>query len=363
MASLQKRLIRESQKLLSDYPWASKPLLVGAPMRIFSGAELASAVSSAGGFGFVGPTAKPSDVHAVLDQARNLISEDVRRKDTRGLPIGVGFQTWDADIDVAVGAIGKYCPRAAWLFAPRNGQAEFDTWAQRIRRASPNTQVWIQCGTLLEAVDAAQAAEKARPDVLVVQGTDAGGHGRATDGIGITTLLPEIRDAVDKAGAFELPIIAAGGIADGRGVAGALVLGAGGVAMGTRFLASPEANISKGYQDAIIDAKDGAHSTVRTTLYNQLRGTKGWPEEFAPRTIINQSWVDHQAGVNFDQLKSLHDEALKLGDEGWGTSGRLATYAGAGVGLINEVQSARDIIQDVKEQMLQIIRSINACYA
>ena len=357
MSVATQHLIKHSQRLLATYPWTTKPFLIGAPMKVFAGPDLAVAVSLAGGLGFIGPTAKPADLDTALDRARRLLPQTLCSVNTKLLPIGVGFQTWDADLDIAVAAIGKHHPCAAWLFAPRNGQAEFDTWVRRIRTVSPQTQIWIQVGTLQEALDAAQSPEQTKPNVLVIQGIDAGGHGRAHDGLGITVLLPEISDALVK-NRTDIPLIAAGGIADGRGVASALGLGAVGVAMGTRFLACSEAKISKGYQDEVVRATDGAHSTLKTTLYNDLRGTVGFPEQFSPRTIINRSWHDHQAGVEFGELKRRHDEAAKKGDEAWGPEGRLATYAGTAVGLIHEVKSAKEILDDTRRQTEEIVEAV-----
>lgn len=189
--------------------------------------------------------------------------------------------------------------------------------------------------------------------MVVVQGAEAGGHGRASDGMGLVTLLPEVADAMASA---RIPLLAAGGIADGRGAAAALCLGASGAVLGTRFLASSEARISKGYQNEIVRASDGAVATTRTLLYNHLRGTFGWPADYQPRTIINKSFADHQAGVPFEELKIRHDEAAKTGDSGWGPEGRLATYAGASVGLIHGVKAAGDIVREVQSEALERIR-------
>lgn len=130
--------------------------------------------------------------------------------------------------------------------------------------------------------------------------------------------------------------------------------------MGTRFLAASEANISRGYQDEIIRATDGAVSTTRTLLYNHLRGTFGWPEEYSPRTIINKSHVEHQEGKPFEELKKLHDKASEAGDSGWGPEGRLATYAGASIGLIHDVKKAEDIVRDVRADSLEKIQTLTS---
>jgi nitronate monooxygenase len=84
----------------------------------------------------------------------------------------------------------------------------------------------------------------------------------------------------------------------------------------------------------------------------------GWPEEYSPRTIINKSFIEHQEGRPFDELKKLHDEAVKAGDAGWGPEGRLATYAGAAIGLIHDVKDAERIVQDVQEEVLQRLSNV-----
>ena len=328
-----------------------------------SGPALAVAVSRAGGLGFLGPGVKTQDMIVDLEEASMLINKarnsssvfNASLSKSSLLPVGVGFQIWGDDVNAAVASIERFKPCAAWLYAPREGPEEFEDWSRRIRRASPQTQIWIQIGTLGEAKQLLTNSEE--PDVVVVQGAESGGHGRVKDGMGLMTLFPEVADAMANS---QVPLLAAGGIADGRGVAAALCLGASGAVMGTRFLAASEARISRGYQNEILRASDGAVTTTRTLLYNHLRGTFGWPAEYSPRTIVNKSFVEQQAGSPFGDLKRRHDEALKMGGSGWGPGGRLATYAGASVGLIHEVKDAGDIIQEAQEDALRRIRLLSA---
>jgi nitronate monooxygenase len=334
------------------------PFIVAAPMRVMSGPELALAVSRAGGLGFIGPGVKPDDTSNDLAQARKLWNAAPTAPFSTPvpgavLPVGVGFQLWNGDLSTAIRAVREHRPCAVWLFAPRNGQVELDEWSDALREASPGIQVWVQIGTLQESL--AIANSPSRPDVLVVQAADAGGHGTVEGSAGLVTLLPEVSDAVNGS---NMSLFAAGGISDGRGVAAALALGAEGVALGTRFLASNEARISKGYQQEIVRATDGAKHTVRTTLYNQLRGTNGWPQQYSPRGIVNESWHDHHAGVPFNELKKLHDEALQAGDSGWGPEGRLATYAGAAVGLVHSVEAAGAIVTRLRKETCEIVSSL-----
>ncbi|OAL49727.1 inosine monophosphate dehydrogenase [Pyrenochaeta sp. DS3sAY3a] len=349
---------RGQPHLRDVFPWITSPFVVGAPMRVMSGPHLALAVSQTGGLGFIGPGEKPESTSKDLATLKELLKESksvpASFHSQEKLPVGVGFQLWNGDLNAAAHAVQQYNPCAVWLFAPRRGQEELDEWTARLREVSPGIHVWVQVGTIQESIEAAKSNH--RPDVLVIQGAEAGGHGRATDGMGIMTLFPEISDQVRGS---NMSLIAAGGIADGRGIAAALALGANGVAMGTRFLASTEARISKGYQDEIVRATDGAHSTTRTMLYNHLRGTFGWPEQYSPRGITNKSWQDHQAGVSFEQLKVQHDEAAKSGDKGWGPQGRLATYAGAAVGLVHGVEDASVLVQRLQNEAKTVIRSMN----
>ncbi|KAJ0419674.1 hypothetical protein BJY00DRAFT_302055 [Aspergillus carlsbadensis] len=346
------QLLHLAKKLSSAYPWTSNPLIISAPMRVMSGPALAIAVSRAGGLGFIGPGLKTQNVIKDLEEASNLTQKSAilsaatsSSSTPQTLPIGIGFQLWADDIDTASSAIKRFKPCAAWLFAPRNGQTDLDTWSRRFREASPETSIWVQIGTVAEARSIVESAEK--PDVIVVQGAEAGGHGRAHDGIGLIALLPEIADVLASRD-VHIPLVAAGGIADGRGAAAAFALGASGVAMGTRFLATHEARIAHGYQAEILRASEGGASTTRTQLYNHLRGTFGWPEAYSPRTIINRSFVEFQAGRSFDELKVAHDEAVKKGDEAWGPEGRTATYAGAAIGLVREVKGTEEVVREIK---------------
>jgi nitronate monooxygenase len=339
-------------RLRNAFPWTSVPLIVGAPMRVLSGPSLAVEVSKAGGLGFVGPGTSPEGLESTLAQVSKLLeeSESLSAKCKPDLlPIGVGFQTWAGNLATSSRILNQHRkPAVVWLFAPRHGQKELDEWAGQIREISPETQIWIQVASVADALSAAPSS-----DVLVIQGTDAGGHS-LKKGAAIITLLPEVADALASHGYADIPLIAAGGIVDSRGVAAAFTLGAAGVAIGTRLLASKEAVINPAYQKHIVDASDGGQNTVRTQFYNHLRGTVDWPEPFDARGIINQSWRDYQAGVPFERIKDLHDEALKL-DKAWGSDGRTATYAGTGIGLVKEVKSAGDIIKEVRNGFKDVL--------
>jgi nitronate monooxygenase len=341
--------------LREHYPWTQRPLICSAPMRLISGSSLALAVSRAGGLGFIGAGAGSdlSTLPSTLQETVSLVSSSPIPKTPDGiLPVGVGFLNWGADLKFAVREFQKHPlkPAAAWFFAPKSTE-DLVKWTEQIRDVTQNkTKIWIQVGTVASALEVVRAC---KPDVLVIQGCDAGGHGPVQSS-SIISLLPEVLDALIVAGIprGSIPLVAAGGIMDGRGVAAALMLGASGACMGTRFLVSPEAEISPGYKKAIADANDGGVNTVRTTLYDRLRGTNGWPDGYNARGVINKSLRDSESGMDFEENQRLYAEAMKLGDEGWGMEqGRITTYAGTGVGLVREIMSAGQIVKDTLEEV------------
>ncbi|GAB7359461.1 hypothetical protein MBLNU230_g6108t1 [Neophaeotheca triangularis] len=345
--------------LKRDYPWTSSPLVSVAPMRLISLSNLATEVSSAGGLGFIGAGSDVSSLAQYFEEAREQISSHATLKDVKHiLPVGVGFLLWagDALLASALPLIEKYKPAAVWLFAPRDPE-QLVRWTNETRRVTDGaTKIWIQVGTVAGAIE---ALENCRPDVLVVQGNDAGGHGLEKCA-GLVSLVPEVEDAVAevcRSKSIDRPVlIAAGGIMDGRGTAAALTLGASGVVMGTRYLASPEANVAKGYRKAVLDAKDGGVNTARGKLYDQLRGTTDWPGEYGGRSVLNESWYDAGRGMGFDENKRLYDEAMQQGDEGWGQNARLTTYAGTGVGLVKNLQDAATITKEVREDAVRHLK-------
>lgn len=338
-----------------DYPWAHMPLVVGAPMRLIALSKLACEISNAGGLGFIGAGNDASSLEDELKQSK--LALNVKGKDDV-LPVGVGFLLWAGDklLNDALPILERHVPAAVWLFAPEHPD-QLAHWTNECRRVTNNkTKIWIQIGTVSEAF---QAMKNCSPDVLVVQGSDAGGHG-LDKCAGLMTLLPEVDDTLSTCCHhidFVKPaLVAAGGIMEGRGVAAALALGAQGVVMGTRYLACPEANIAKGYQDAVLEASDGGVNTARGKLYDSLRGTTDWPAHYGGRSVLNESWYDAAKGMSFEENKHRYDEALKHGDEGWGEKARLTTFAGTGVGLVKSVKPAAQVTREVREDALRIMK-------
>nr|POE63290.1 nitronate monooxygenase [Quercus suber] len=344
--------------LAQDYPWTRAPLVAAAPMRLIALAPLAIATSAAGGLGFIGAGNDASKLADWIAEAKRLQAEQPPLAQVKDVvPVGVGFLLWAGDplLADALPVLERDPPAAVWLFAPRE-PAQLERWTQDVRRVTHGkTKIWVQVGTVAAAGAAVAACQ---PDVLVVQGTDAGGHGLEKCA-GIISLLPETQDAVAalcKAHGWREPhLVAAGGIMDGRGAAASVALGAAGVVLGTRYLASPEANIAQGYKDAVLQAADGGTTTERGKLYDSLRGTTDWPAEYGGRGVLNESWDDAKRGMSFEENKRLYDEAMKTGDEGWGVKARLTTYAGTGVGLVREVKGAAAVTTEVREDAKKIL--------
>jgi nitronate monooxygenase len=314
--------------------------------------RLAISVSSAGGIGFLAGGYDLSQLSENLAEAAEYAKSTKIPLHNGVLPIGVGFLSWGASLDLALEALRKHPVAAVWFFAPRHLSDLLD-WAKAIRQISNNTtKIWVQVGTVAEAVEVAKTT---KPDVLVVQGSDSGGHG-LSERASLMTLLPEVRDVFEAEGIEGIPIVASGGIIDGRGAAAALTLGADGVCLGTRFLASNEAVIAKGYQDEVLRVGDGGVSTVASTIYDTVRGINDWPRTYVGRGVVNRTFLDAMHGMGKEENIEMYKEAMKLGDLGWGPEGRMCTYAGTGIGLVKEVKSAGDIVRAVQQDAVEVLQ-------
>jgi NAD(P)H-dependent flavin oxidoreductase YrpB (nitropropane dioxygenase family) len=216
--------------------------------------------------------------------------------------------------------------------------------------------VW-QCGSALEAA----AAKRAGADAIIAQGFEAGGHVRGV----VTTfaLIPEVRDAIG-----DLPMLAAGGISDGRGLAAALALGADGAVFGTRFLASRESSAHPEYKQAVLDAH--ASDTVHTKLFDI-----GWPD--AAHRVIRTPLVDeweragspatpNRAGEGETIARLRHgavDTPLPRysvyppSDSVEGDLSGLPFYAGQSVSLIDKIVPAAEIVRQIAAEARNVIAS------
>ena len=134
--------------------------------------------------------------------------------------------------------------------------------------------------------------------------------------------------------------------------------------MGTRFLASEQAGTNEGFRRRLVEANDGGQVTVRTRLFDDLRGLGdpergGWTMAYDGRGLINRSVRDGANGVQIEENIKTFKEALKKPEEGYGEEGRLIAYAGTGVGLIDGVKSAAEIVEDVRRRMGEMLNGLN----
>jgi len=315
----------------------------------FAGPALATAVSAAGGLGFIGGRVSMADLRSQLQEASATFasSNNPTLKSSNTLPLGVGLLPFLLKLEDVVPVIEEFKPSVVWLFAAKELD-DYAVWAAAMRKVSPESKVCVQVGSIAAALHVARTVQ---PDALCMQGADAGGHG-FEKGAGIISLVPEAVDTLKREGFGHIPLLASGGIVDGRGVAAALALGASGVVMGTRFLASREVTVHPRYQDAILEAQDGGQATTRSKLFDELRGPNIWPGLYDGRSLIMRSYEDYQNGVDLDEIQRLHNEEEKGVDQGFavGGKGRAAVWAGTGVGMVGEVEAAREIVERVRSE-------------
>lgn len=348
----------KSLDLYKQYPWlVRKPLIVNAPMAGFAGPELAAAVHEAGSFGFLGAMSDVAAMYTAMDKTCRLVLRRSNLLEGEVLPIGIGVllcaQAGRDDFDDKfLQLVSQFRPAAVWLFAAYD-QADYELWSQRIRAASPASRIWMQISSVAAAIHAVRACTA---DVLVLQGSDAGGHGKMP-GASVISLLPEIHDALAQQGLDRVALLAAGGITDGRGVAAALAAGADGVALGTAFLAAKETVVPDAYRDAVLQTTDGGVNTVRSTIFDELPGKNIWPVGYDGRAIVGQSYHDYLNGTTITDLRRLYQEAKAEETQGYGKDNRRAAlWAGTGIGLVRKIRPASDILEEIEIHTAEALR-------
>lgn len=293
------------------------PVLL-APMGWFSGGALAAAVSAAGGLGLIG---------LGYGDPEWLEREFAAAGPAR---VGCGFITWSLARrpDLLDRALAH---RPAAVMLSFGDPAPF---VDRIK----DTGAALICQVQIVA----QAAEAlaAGADVIVAQGSEAGGHGATR---GTLALVPAVADAVRASGS-DVPILAAGGIADGRGLAAALVLGADGVLVGTRFLAAEESLAPPAAKARVVAACGDA--TVRTRVFDLARGLD-WPADYTGRALSNrfsERWHGRedrlQEVLGVEQARYAEAAARQDYDT-------AVIFAGEDVDLIHDIRPAVEIVRDL----------------
>ena len=271
--------------------------------------HLASAVSEAGGLGLIGGANAPGDV--VRDYIR-------KTKERTSKPFGVNVMLMSPYADDVAKVVVEECVKVVTTGAGNPGKY-MDMWKSAGIKVIP----------VVASVALAKMMEKAGADAVVAEGTESGGHiGEATT----MTLVPQVVDAV------KIPVIAAGGIADGRGMAAAFMLGAEAVQVGTRFVVAKESIVHENYKQRIIKAKD-----IDSTVTGRSHG-------HPVRCLRNQMTREYvkleQEGKSFEELEYLTLGALRKavvdGDVTHGT-----VMAGQIAGMVNKEQTCKEIIAEM----------------
>jgi nitronate monooxygenase len=307
------------QTRLTERLGITHPIL-SAPMGFVAGGKLAAAVTAAGGLGLIGGGYGDAEwIEREFAAAGNA-------------KVGCGFITWSLRkqphlLDLVL----AHAPAAVML--------SFDS-PEPFAKAVKESGAQLICQ--VQSMARAREAVETGADVIVAQGGEAGGHAgsRAT-----FTLVPEVADYLANR-APETLLVAAGGIADGRGLAAALMLGAEGVMMGSRFLFSQEILLSPKLQDAMLEADGDA--TVKTRALDVVR-KYDWPREITGRALRNKfvdEWHDRDAELaDGDTQAREFERYTKARDSG--DADNTGLFLGEAVGLVDDIQPAAAIIEQI----------------
>ncbi len=317
---------------------------VSAGMGFVAVPELVAAVSNAGGLGLLGAApAPPPAMQAMIRATKSLTSRlfgvDLIIADTAFGPCAT-----DEHIEVCV-TEGVKVVVFHWNLPPA-------AWVGRLHAAG--AKVWVQVGS----VETARKAVEIGADAIMAQGSEAGGHNRSN--VALFSLVPAIVDVIAP-----VPVIAAGGIADGRTVAAALVLGAEAVCMGTRLVASREAYAHGEYKRRIVTAT--AADSVRTSIFGPE-----WPDQ--PMRVLRNRVVEEWAGRDYrtppaPDPPQIIGRTLIGGQEypmpkfaavlptpdTTGDFEEMCLAAGESAGLVKEIKPAGEIVQEMMDEAERII--------
>lgn len=279
--------------------------------------HLAAAVSEAGGFGLIGAANAPAD----------WVREQIRKtKELTDRPFGVNVMLMSPYADEVARVIAEEGVKAVTTGAG-NPEKYMELWKERNIKVIP----------VVASVALAKRMERCGADAVVAEGCESGGHiGESTT----MTLVPQVVDAVD------IPVIAAGGIGDGRGIAAAFMLGAKGVQMGTRFVVTKECQVHPAYKERIIRAKDiDTRVTGRST---------GHPIRALRNDMTKAYLQKEQEGASTEELELLASGALRRAvQEGDIHNGSL--MSGQIAGLIKEEVSCEQLIETLVSQTKEVL--------
>ncbi|MBO6298495.1 MAG: enoyl-[acyl-carrier-protein] reductase FabK [Lachnospiraceae bacterium] len=294
---------RVTEILKTEYP------VIQGGMAWVAEHNLAAAVSNAGGLGIIGAASAPAEI----------VREEIRKcKELTDKPFGVNIMLLNPNADEVAKIVVEEGVQVVTTGAGNPGKY---------------MEQWKAAGVAVIPVVASTAMaimmERAGADAVVAEGMESGGH------IGVTTsfaLIPQVADAV------KIPVIGAGGIADGRGMAAAFMLGAEGIQMGTRFVAAKESIVHAAFKEKIIKAKD-IDSTVTGT-------STGHPVRCLKNRMTKEYLRLEQEGADFMELEKLTLGSLKKAViDGDVVNGTL--MAGQIAGLIKSEESCEDIVKGI----------------
>jgi nitronate monooxygenase len=309
---------------LTDLLGVTVPL-ISAPMTPQAGGRLARAVSEAGAFGMVGIEETDAD-EGIAEQLAIMHHGPP-------VPFGIGLVAWVIEqrpelLEIAIAA------------RPNLVSISFGDPAPYVPRLH---QAGILVASQVQTRHWATAALEAEVDVLVAQGTEAGGH---TGSVGTLPLLQIVLEMTDR------PVVAAGGIASGRGLAAVLAAGAAGAWIGTPFLLAEEARNSLRARDRIMESDET--QTLYTSVYDRLQD-KSWPEEFRARALRNAfgaQWTGQETalGAGTDARDTFH--RAKAAED----YDVAHIYAGQSVGLLDSVSPAATIVASIETQAQELLQ-------
>ena len=284
------------------------PVIQGG-MAWVADADLAAAVSNAGGLGVIAAASMPPEL---------LEEQIVKIRKLTDKPFGMNIMLLSPTSDDAMEIAAQYKVPVVTTGAGMPGKV--------LERLKPLGTIVIP---VIASTAHAERVSKQGADAVVAEGSEAGGH------IGeITTmnLVPQVVDAVS------IPVIAAGGVADGRGMAAAFALGAEGVQVGTRFVCSAESNVHFNYKEKIIEANDRATVVTGRSTGHPVRGIKN--------KLSREFEELEKRGASIEELEKLGTGKLRLavvdGDTMWGS-----LMAGQSAGLVKRIEPASAIIMDI----------------
>jgi nitronate monooxygenase len=299
--------------------------IIQAGMSVHTSPDLVAAVSNAGGLGLVGSVFRePDDLAVVVRAVRDLTDR----------PFGANIvlaEPWESYLEILL-----------TLSVPIISTSWGDPSLVAERAHAAGAKVIHQVETVAEVAGAVAAGV----DIIVAQGGDGGGH---VGHVGTMALVPAVVD-----GARGVPVVAAGGIADGRGLAAALMLGAQGALLGTRFYAATESLGHERARARIVAA--GAEDTVRTRTVDVVRGYAAWPEPYVPRALRNrfvERWHDREAelAAALAEEAPAYRRARDAGD-----FDTAVVLAGENVDLIHGVEPAGDLVRRIGAEAEALLR-------